>query len=202
MELLKGIQSCLGGVGSISIRKTKDSVDYTVGSVGDLVNVVIPFFKKYSLITRKHGDFILFSKIVELINKKEHYTLEGIQKIVNFKASLNKGLSNELKEAFPNTKPALRPVVDSHTIHPSWLAGFIYAEGCFFIGIRNSSDYKLGSQVTLVFQISQHLLDAELMKSLVEYLKTGRLIFRQNHPLVVYEITKYYDIEEIIIPFL
>ena len=32
---------------------------------------------------------------------KEHNTIEGIQKIVNIKASLNLGLSNDLKEAFP-----------------------------------------------------------------------------------------------------
>jgi hypothetical protein len=65
LELLKNIQSCLEGVGSISLRKTTNVVDYTVGSVGDLVNVVIPFFKKYPLITRKYADFKLFSQIVE-----------------------------------------------------------------------------------------------------------------------------------------
>jgi hypothetical protein len=36
--------------------------------------------------------------------EKEHNTLQGIQKkIVNYKASINWGLSNELKEAFPDT---------------------------------------------------------------------------------------------------
>jgi hypothetical protein len=40
------------------------------------------------------------------------------------------------------------------------------------------------------------------MQSLVEYLKAGRLIFRKNHPLVVYEVTKFSEIEERIIPFL
>jgi len=37
---------------------------------------------------------------------KEHSTLEGIQKIVNIRASLNTGLSNDLKEAFSMTIPA------------------------------------------------------------------------------------------------
>jgi hypothetical protein len=60
----------------------------------------------------------------------------------------------------------------------------------------------LDIQVSLVFQVSQHLLDAELMKSLVVYLKAGRLIFRNNHPLVVYVVTKFSNIEEIIIPFI
>lgn len=31
-----------------------------------------------------------------------HHTLKGIQRIVNIRASLNTGLSDELKEAFPS----------------------------------------------------------------------------------------------------
>lgn len=34
---------------------------------------------------------------------KEHTTLAGLQKIVNIKASINWGLSEDLKEAFPET---------------------------------------------------------------------------------------------------
>jgi hypothetical protein len=33
----------------------------------------------------------------------EHLTIEGIQKIVNIRASLNKGLTTVLKTAFPNS---------------------------------------------------------------------------------------------------
>lgn len=95
--LLYRIQSCLGDVGTITVRNNSDVVDFVAGSVGDLVNKVIPFFLKYPLITRKRADFIIFSNIVELINQKEHLTLEGIQKIVSLKASMNKGLTDALK---------------------------------------------------------------------------------------------------------
>lgn len=58
---------------------------------------------------------------------KEHNTLEGIQKIINTKASLNLGLSKDLKEAFPLTIPAgvkrLEKSVNN-ILHPEWLAGF------------------------------------------------------------------------------
>lgn len=37
---------------------------------------------------------------------KEHSTLEGIQKIVNIRASLNTGLTENLKKGFPDTLPA------------------------------------------------------------------------------------------------
>ena len=42
---------------------------------------------------------------------KEHNTPEGLQKTVNIKASLNLGLSNDLKEAFPYTIAATKPEV-------------------------------------------------------------------------------------------
>jgi hypothetical protein len=39
---------------------------------------------------------------------KEHSTLEGIQKIVNIKAYLNTGLSENLKIVLPETIPSQR----------------------------------------------------------------------------------------------
>lgn len=36
-----------------------------------------------------------------LIQNKEHLTIEGVNKIVAIKASMNLGLSDELKVAFP-----------------------------------------------------------------------------------------------------
>ena len=37
-----------------------------------------------------------------MINAKEHLTIEGLHKIVAIKASMNWGLSDELKKEFPN----------------------------------------------------------------------------------------------------
>jgi hypothetical protein len=65
--------------------------------------VIIPFFEKYPLISQKQADFKLFKLIVELINNKEHMTQDGLQKIINLKASLNTGNSGELKALFPHT---------------------------------------------------------------------------------------------------
>ena len=204
VDLLYRIQFCLGGVGTISVRNNSDVVDFVVGSVVDLVNIVIPFFSKYPLITRKRADFILFNKAVELINKKEHLTLEGLQKIVNLKASMNKGLTDGLEKAFPNTKPILRPVIERSfcIINPWWLTGFIEGEGSFSIGIRKSTSHNTGYQVSLIFHISQHLKDVELMKDLIKYFQAGGLIFRKEHPLVVYQVIKFSEIEEKVIPFL
>jgi len=43
--------------------------------------------------------------IIDLMSRKEHLTIEGLHKIVAIKASLNLGLSDKLKVAFPNVIP-------------------------------------------------------------------------------------------------
>jgi hypothetical protein len=49
---------------------------------------------------------------------KEHLTPEGLQKIVNLRTSLNLGLSEDLKIAFPNTILVPRPLVQEKIFIP------------------------------------------------------------------------------------
>lgn len=72
--------------------------------------------KKYPLITQKRADFELFKMVIELMNKKQHLTPEGLHKILSLKASINIGLTTELKTAFPNIIPAERPIVEATEI--------------------------------------------------------------------------------------
>jgi hypothetical protein len=60
-----------------------------------------------------------------MVKNGEHLNPEGLQKIVNIRASINLGLSYNLKEAFPETVTVKRPRVNfSDNIHPHWIAGF------------------------------------------------------------------------------
>jgi hypothetical protein len=104
------IKSFFNNIGKIYTRDT--SIDYVVRSLDEITKIIIPHFDKYPLITRKYSDFIIFKNIVELMNKGEHLNKDGLIKIVNLKASLNKGLSNELKINFPNTIKVERPKVN------------------------------------------------------------------------------------------
>ena len=67
-------------------------------------------FFKYKLLTQKAADFILFTKIVKLINTKAHLTNEGLHQIINIKASLNLGISENLKSYFTKITPVERPI--------------------------------------------------------------------------------------------
>jgi hypothetical protein len=74
------------------------------------------FFDKYPLISRKRGDYLLFKQILSIIQLKEHLTLQGLQKIINIKATLNFGLSKELQLMFPETVPVPRPLRETCVI--------------------------------------------------------------------------------------
>src|ERR1700756_426295 len=85
---------------------------YQVRNLDEITKAIIPHFEKYSLITKKQSDFLLFKEIVKLMDKGEHLTVHGIIKIINLKASLNKGLSNELKVSFPKVIAIIRPKIN------------------------------------------------------------------------------------------
>ena len=140
---------CSFCVGSISIKHGPQSIRYYVESVKDLAKV-LDHFDKYPLITQKGADYELFKQAVELMEQKEHLTSEGLKKIVAIKASMNKGLSDELKAAFPDILPIERPKVENLLISdPHWLAGFTSGEGCFLVNIAKNLKCNTGFQVPL-----------------------------------------------------
>src|ERR1700733_8844923 len=111
------------------------------------------------------------------MQRGEHLTVEGLQHIVNIRASLNKGLRPALLEAFPNSVPVSRPtstraenpIISSAKLHPQWVAGFISGEGSFIVEIINSKALKAGGRVALMFRFNQHIRDEYLIKSFIDY---------------------------------
>ena len=88
-----------------------------------------------------------------IMQRGEHLTIEGIQKIVNIRASLNKGLTTVLKTAFPNSITfSILPVPLNNTkLHPQWIADLTSGDfclklkskgGCLKISIRKSNCIK------------------------------------------------------------
>ncbi len=93
---------------------TRNEASFRVNSIQDLTNCIIPHFSNYPLLSP--ADFILFTRIVKLINNKMHLTEEGLLQIMNLRASINLGLSNLQKSKFPNYKSVARPVINSTKI--------------------------------------------------------------------------------------
>ena len=132
--------------------------------------------------------------------KKKHLTTDGLRKILSIKASMNLGLSNGLKAAFPNIAPLERPSVLDHKIRdPNWLTGFSQGEGCFYIQIFKSPAAKIGEIVKLKFNLTQHIRDEQLIKSLVKYLDCGRIY--KSEQAVALEISKFENLTGKVVPF-
>ena len=106
------------GVGKI-YKHGPESLQFLVSSFKEL-DTVINHFKMYPLMTNKCSDLKLFIMVHEIIRRKEHLTQEGLIKIIAIKASMNLGLSEKLKVAFPSAVPWERPKVETpKTIDPN-----------------------------------------------------------------------------------
>ena len=211
LPLLKLIRKFFG-VGRIYLNKD-NSISYIVTSVKDL-QVIIEHFEKYLLITKKRADFELWSKIFYIFKNKKHLTVEGFNKILAMKAALNWGLSDELKKSFPNVVPVVRPLVIDQKIpdpsplrglgsppvggDPHWLAGFTSAEGSFQVSIFQGTT-NIGETVKLVFNLSQHSRDEQLLRRLIKFFKCGNIY--KNRDGYSFIVSKFKDIYFNIIPF-
>ena len=196
--LLEQIKSFFG-VGKVTDRG-KDAVQYRVSSIKELV-AIVEHFDKFPLISKKWADYQLFKWAVEIVKRKDHLTIEGLHKIVSIRATINKGLTEELKVAFPNVIPVIRPVViDQEIKDPYWISGFVSGEGCFRIDSYKSKT-KVGFAVNLHFYITQHLRDTELMQNIVKYFNCGVFKPSLDRDWGNYVVKRFSDITENIIPF-
>ena len=81
------------------------------------------------------------------------------------------------------------------------MAGFISGEGCFFVNIKKSSNLKIGFQVLLSIQVSQHLRDEELLRNFVSYFGCGVYNKVKDEGHGVFIVSGLSDILNNLIPF-
>lgn len=82
-------------VGQVIINKRYDNhkehlYRYVVRKRKELLEVTIPFFRKYPLHTSKQKDFEKFAKCVELINAGSNLTKEGLIEIAKISQTMNR----------------------------------------------------------------------------------------------------------------
>ena len=103
LESLKGLQNFFG-CGNIFINHRYDNhrehlYRFCIRSLNDLRRKVIPFFKENQLRTSKKEDFILFCRVMELVDQRDHLTLDGITKIAEIASSMNRRRPNRFLES-------------------------------------------------------------------------------------------------------
>lgn len=200
-KLLIKIKYFFNEIGHITFSNNK--VMYRVRNLDNILNIIIPHFDKYSLITQKQCDFLLFKEIVKLMDKSEHLNKYGLIKIINLKASLNKGLSDKLKIYFPNAIKVEIPKVNIPiNINYNWIAGFFSGDGCFYIDINKSNTNKIGYGVILRIIFTQHSRDEVLFNKVNNVLGCGFIWKHSKRNIIDLRISKFEDIYYKMIPLL
>ena len=169
------------GVGSIYHRSDRKKSIFRVTNINFINDFIIPHFRNYPLISKKHLDFVSWSKVVDIILNKEHSTEEGFTKILALYASINTGVSKKVSTLYPNIVPATKPeafLPDS--LNPQWVSGFVSGDGGFSIYVRPAKDYVLGEKVYCRFHIAQHSKDLELMKLFINFFSCGSVSERSS----------------------
>ena len=82
--------------GSVFVNRRYDNHNenlyrYCVRSFSDLNGIIVPFFQENKLQTAKAKDFIIFAKIIGLMEERTHLTEKGIKQIISLATKMNSG---------------------------------------------------------------------------------------------------------------
>lgn len=194
IKVLYGIQQFFG-VGSVTSREERSTCVYRVTSIVDLMNVIIPHFNKFPLLTNKNADFMLWSKVVKMMSQGLHNTKAGFATILTYYAAINKGLSPVVAKAFPDVIPIAKIFSSLPlNLNPFWVSGFVAGDGGFSIGIRKTG------QVYFRFHIAQHSRDALLMESFSKFFNCGKVNVRATQARCDFYVQSFDQIYKNVIP--
>ena len=72
-------------------RNHAERMAYRVRALDHLKDVIVPFFDKHPLKSKKRVDFIKFRRVLHLMEKGRHLTAEGIEEIRAIATTMNTG---------------------------------------------------------------------------------------------------------------
>lgn len=122
---------------NIHDSKNEDTCSITIGSKDALLNIFIPLFNKYPLLTKKRYDYELWRDSLLIWNNNNITEEERITKIDLNKKNLNKYVDIHLF-------PTYESIVDHYNIY--WFIGFIEAEGSFSIKTQKDGTHFIVGQ--------------------------------------------------------
>jgi hypothetical protein len=85
-------------------------------------------------------------------------------------------------------------------LEAQWITGFVDGEGCFYVGINEHADMKVGYQVLPEFTVVQHERDVQVLHALKAHFGCG--VVRKNHDdRMAYRVRGKGHLLERIVPF-
>ena len=108
LNVLKRIQRFFG-CGRIFINRRYDNhrehlYRYCVRSMGDLSDIIVPFFRKNRLQGSKRNDFERFAQAMELIKRRKHLSRKGLRKIATIATNMNRKSQSKFLKSSETTR--------------------------------------------------------------------------------------------------
>jgi hypothetical protein len=150
---------------------------FQVSRTVDLENIIVPFFQKYPLLTKKGESFCSFVKSLKNYNEKNRIIENEKEK--NISTIDHKGDKKQLSQP-------------GYNFSDNWFRGFIDAEGCFFVSLVK--DYPR-PQLIIVLESKEKQMLVQLQK----FLKCGTLRKRKDGYEIL-QIVSSKDYERYIFP--
>lgn len=82
---LRSIMKC-----GVVRRNHGDRFCWRVKNRKNLSEIILPFFEKYPLQSKKHIDFLKFAKVVQLMDQEKHLTEGGFEEITKIASEMNR----------------------------------------------------------------------------------------------------------------
>ena len=173
------------GVGLIYIKNRQ--CIYRINRLTDLLNVIIPHFTNYPLLTRKILILKVWTIALSLVEQKRHLTDSGLIEILEiYAAMVNKKITKTVSLNFPNLMPVSLPSysLDISELNGWWVSGYLTINCSFWICVLPKWwDNKLFECLRHSFSVSRNIEHIEIISALCDYLQ-GNLIRRSNEERV------------------
>lgn len=153
------------------IQKSGANYVYRVTKINDLLNVIIPHFQTYTLISTKLRTFLVWTNAVELMSHEAHNTNDGLIQILSIYAAIGRGASITVMENFPDLIPIYLPnyKLNLDYIGGWWITGYFTLHCDFGLGIQVGGwKENIYHKIQHRFMFSRSISELELIKHLAE----------------------------------
>lgn len=181
-DLFIEIQKYLG-IGKV--YDNRQNVTFSVRSIDEIVEVLLPLFDKHPLRGSKLAGYNIFKAVVLMIKEKRHLTLEGTIQILNLSYFMNKDTTlrtektKEILEGnlmlkygtLPVVPEIILPVLDTSepkSMNLEFVRGLIDGDGSFNVSFATTR-----RRVNVNFTVVCELSSISVLNELVDFFECG-----------------------------
>jgi hypothetical protein len=147
------------------------SISFEVKDIYSINKYIVPHFCNYPLRGTKYLDFITFKESVDIINCKEHLTIEGINQIIEMSINMNSYRKFSVEYSPIHTIGSNYEYIP---INGHYINGFIAGDGCLSLTTKDINFCRMS------LQISQHKNNRLLLSSIANYFKSPNKIYSHD----------------------